>query len=178
MSMMHFEPFRSLRDLDRLSTQLVSGTKVPLAMPMDVWREGQTYHVALDLPGVDPDEIDLRVERNTLTVTATRSTTFSPAGEAPQPQPPGDRASESDAGSEVLVAERPMGNFSRQLVLGEGLDTSAVEADYRDGVLHITVPLAQAASPRRIQVGQAGGPDRGPSVVQGSVAPEQSPESP
>ncbi len=76
MSMMHFEPFRSLRDLDRLTNQLLSGTQVPLGMPMDVWREGQTYHVALDLPGVAAEDIDLRVERNTLTVSAQRQTPF------------------------------------------------------------------------------------------------------
>ena len=77
MSMMHFEPFRSsMRELDRLSSQLLSGTRVPLAMPMDVWREGQAYRVALDLPGVEADSIDLRVERNTLTVSAQRQAPF------------------------------------------------------------------------------------------------------
>ena len=175
MSMMHFEPFRSLRDLDRLSTQLVSGTRVPLAMPMDVWREGQTYRVALDLPGVDPEQIDLRVERSTLTVTASRTAVFGSQrqtqSESASSEPAGSQSGEAGA-DEVLVAERPMGSFSRQLVLGEGLDTSAVEADYRDGVLLITVPLAQSASPRRIQVGQGRGESGGHSVVEGSVGPQ------
>lgn len=175
---MHFEPFRSLRDLDRLSTQLVSGTRVPLAMPMDVWREGTTYRVALDLPGVDPEQIDLRVERNTLTVSASRSTSFGSSPQAESEAAAGSAGGGAEAGQpdspEVLVAERPMGSFSRQLVLGEGLDTSAVEADYQDGVLLITVPLAQSASPRRIQVGQARGSSGGHSVVEGSVAPEES----
>ena len=160
MSMMHFEPFRSFRDLDRLSSQLLSGTRTPLGMPMDVWREGQTYHVALDVPGVAADTIDLQVERNTLTITAQRQPLF------------GDpRGGDDDA--QVLVAERPMGTFNRQLVLGEGLDTSAVQADYTDGVLHLTIPVAQQAQPRRIQVAQGGGSGgQGggqPQVIQGTT---------
>jgi HSP20 family protein len=161
MSMMHFEPFRAFRDLDRLSSQMLSGTRVPLAMPMDVWREGQTYHVALDLPGVQADQIDLRVERNTLTVTAQRQGSFGRQGEAAQ-------QSEQGNGQQVLVAERPMGTFTRQLVLGEGLDAEQVQADYTDGVLHLTIPLAQAAQPRRIQVGQGGGSGGSPQVIEGS----------
>lgn len=154
MSLMHFEPFRSLRDLDRLSSQMLSGTRVPMAMPMDVWREGQTYHVALDLPGVDADDIDLRVERNTLTVAAQRRSTFGGAR-----QSGGERAQGSSPGEQVdvLVAERPQGGFTRQLVLGEGLDTEAVQADYTNGVLHLEIPMAEAAQPRRIQVGQSAG---------------------
>ena len=163
MSMMHFEPFRSFRDLDRLSSQLLSGTRVPMAMPMDVWREGQTYHVALDLPGVQADSIDLRVERNTLTVSAQRQTSFGAAG--------GGGAAEGQGGGgqvQVVVAERPMGSFTRQLVLGEGLDTESVQAEYDDGVLHLTIPVAQAAQPRRIQVGQRGqGQDVQPRVIEG-----------
>jgi HSP20 family protein len=138
MTFMHYEPFRALRDLDRVASQMVSGTRVPISMPMDVWREGQTYHVELDLPGVDPEGIDLQVERNTLTVTAQRQASFG-----------GD-----DAGTDrqVVVAERPQGSFSRQLVLGEGVDTEAVQAEYTDGVLHLTIPLAQANQPRKINV--------------------------
>jgi HSP20 family protein len=140
MSMMHFEPFRSLHDLDRFTSQLLSGTQVPHAMPMDVWREGQTYHVALDLPGVDADDIEIHVERNTLTISAKRQPAFRATGGEPSQ-------------SQVLVAERPQGSFTRQLVLGEGLDTSSVEADYSNGVLHLTIPVHQAAQPRRISVG-------------------------
>jgi HSP20 family protein len=159
VSMMHFEPFRSsFRELDRLSNQMLSGTRVPLAMPMDVWREGQTFHVALDLPGVDADGIDLRVERNTLTVSAQRQAPFA------------NRAVEQGSGehggaAEVMVAERPQGNFTRQLVLGEGLDTEAVTADYSNGVLHLTIPVAQAAQPRRIQVSQSSQPQ----VIEGDT---------
>lgn len=151
MSLMSFEPYRSFRDLDRLSSQLLSGTRVPLPMPMDVWRDEQNYHVAMDLPGVQADRIDLRVERNTLTVTAERPAAFgesAAAGAEGQQETPG---SERPA-PEVLVAERPMGSFTRQLVLGEGLDAEQIQADYVDGVLHLTIPVAQAAQPRRIPV--------------------------
>ena len=138
MTFMHYEPFRALRDLDRVASQMLSGTRVPMSMPMDVWREGQTYHVELDLPGVDPDSIDLQVERNTVTVTAQRQATFGGDG--------------SGTDRQVVVAERPQGSFSRQLVLGEGLDTEAVQAEYSNGVLHLTVPVAQASQPRKINV--------------------------
>jgi HSP20 family protein len=150
--MMHFEPFRSsMRELDRLSSQLLSGTRVPMAVPMDVWREGQAYHVALDLPGVAVDSIDLQVDRNTLTVSAQRQAPFESGR-----QERGGRKDSEQRQVDVLVAERPHGSFTRQLVLGEGLDTEGVQADYTDGVLHVTIPVAHAAQPRRIQVGQAG----------------------
>jgi HSP20 family protein len=162
MSLMHFEPFRSsMRELDRLSSQLLSGTRVPLAVPMDVWREGQTYHVALDLPGVSAESIDLQVERNTLTVTAQRQAPFDPR------QEPGGQRGQQGEQPQVLVAERPQGSFTRQLVLGEGLDTEAVQAEYTNGVLHLTIPVAQAAQPRRIQVGQTGGQGGQPRVIEG-----------
>ena len=158
MSLMSFEPFRSFRDLDRLSSQLLTGTRVPLAMPMDVWRDAQTYHVAMDLPGVDADQIDLRVERNTLTVTAERQAAFGAAAST---------EGQEQGQSKVLVAERPMGTFTRQLVLGDGLDTEKVDADYTDGVLHLTIPVAQAAQPRRITVGHGNGSES-PKVIEGS----------
>jgi HSP20 family protein len=128
-------------------------------MPMDVWREGQTYHVALDLPGVDAESIDLRVERNTLTVAAQRQALF---GRERGGQPEGGED------EQALVAERPQGVFTRQLVLGEGLDTDSVQADYTNGVLHLTIPMAQAAQPRRIQVGSSGQGGQ-PEVVGGGT---------
>src|ERR671926_1865553 len=142
MTFMHYEPFRALRDLDRVASQMLSGTRVPMSMPMDVWREGQAYHVELDLPGVDPEGIDLQVERNTLTVVATRQATF-----------------EAPTGSEerqVVVAERPQGTFRRELVLGDGLDLDGVQARYADGVLHLTIPVAAASQPRKIRVNPTG----------------------
>ena len=146
MSFMHFEPFRAARDLDRVANQLLSGTRLPLSVPIDVWREGQAYHVELDLPGVDPEGIDLQIERNTLTVVGTRQATF-----------------EAPTGSEerqVVVAERPQGTFRRELVLGDGLDLDGVQARYTDGVLHLTIPVAAATQPRKIKVDAgSNGPD-------------------
>lgn len=158
MSVMHFEPIRAMRDLDRITSQLLSGTRLPLSMPMDVWREGDVYHVAMDLPGVQPDSIDINVERNTLSVTARRESIFRQAdGDGGGP----DTA--SDDRPQVIVAERPQGRFSRQLVLGQSLDVDAVQADYSNGVLHLTIPVRQEAKPRRVQVSltdQGGGQPR------------------
>ena len=143
MSIMRFDPFR---DLDRLTSQLVSGTRTPALMPMDAWRAGDAYHVALDLPGVDPSSVELTVERNALTVQAQRQAAFA-------------------EGEQVLIAERPQGSFTRQLVLGEGVDAEAVKADYTNGVLHLTIPVKQSSQPRRIEVGQGGQQQAQPQVI-------------
>ncbi len=130
--LMRTDPFR---DLDRL-TQQVWGTPGTLArptvMPMDAWRDGDTFHVEFDLPGVSPDSIDLDVERNVVTVKAER--------------PP------RDDGGEPLAAERPRGVFSRQLVLGDNLDTEHISASYQTGVLSLEIPVAEKAKPRKIPV--------------------------
>ena len=147
------DPFR---DLDRLTQQLwgTDGTLArPSVMPMDAWREGDTFHVEFDLPGVSLDAIDLDVERNVVTVRAER--------------PPRDNRSNGEAGDgggvEPLAAERPRGVFSRQLVLGDNLDTEHITASYDAGVLSLRIPVAEAAKPRRITVNsnrQSSGQDR------------------
>ncbi len=138
MSVLRFDPFRDpFRDLDRLTNQLMSGTRTPASLPMDVWRSGQEFHVALDLPGVDPSSVDVTVERGVVTISAERQQSF---GE----------------GDQVLLAERPQGQFTRQLLLGEGVDQDNLSADYRDGVLRLTIPVAQQAKERRISVGSSG----------------------
>lgn len=140
MSVLRFDPFRDpFRDFDRLTNQMLSGTRTPSSLPMDVWRSGEEYRVALDLPGVDPSTVEITVERGTLTVRAERTQGFP------------DEA-------QVLVAERPQGSFTRQLMLGEGVDQEQIQADYQNGVLQLTIPVAQAAQPRRISVGGGGGP--------------------
>jgi HSP20 family protein len=134
MAILRFDPFRDpFRDMDRLTSQLLSGTRMPQAMPMDAWRSGDSYHIELDLPGADPESVDVTVERNALTVTAQR------------------RQSHRE-GDEVIIAERPQGSFSRQLVLGEGLDTEAVVADYANGVLHLTIPVSRSAQPHKVPI--------------------------
>ncbi len=120
MMLMRTDPFR---ELDRLTQQIfgADGTLArPSVMPMDAWREGDVFHVEFDLPGVDRESIDLDVERNVVTVKAERPI----------------RASDVD----MLAAERARGVFSRQLVLGDNLDTGKITANYDDGVLSLQIP--------------------------------------
>jgi HSP20 family protein len=125
------DPFR---ELDRLTQQLLTpGTLArPAAMLMDAWREGDSFYVELDLPGVSQDSIDIDVERNVVTVKAER-----PA-----------RASDV----ELVAAERPRGVFSRQLVLGDHLDTEHIQASYDGGVLTLKIPVAEHSKPRKIEI--------------------------
>jgi HSP20 family protein len=134
VSVIRFDPFGDpFRQLDRLTSQLVSGTRTPMGMALDVWQAEDGYHVALDLPGVDPSNVEITSERNVLTIGA-------------------ERRPEYEQGQNVLVAERPQGRFTRQLQLGESLDTQKVQARYANGVLHLVIPVAEAAQPRRIEV--------------------------
>ena len=137
--LMRTDPFR---ELDRLTQQAfgTSGTLArPSVMPMDAWRDGDTFQVEFDLPGVNPDSIDLDVERNVLTVKAERAPTY---GED----------------VELQVAERPRGVFSRQLFLGDTLDADRIEAHYDAGVLTLRLPIAEKAKPRKIQITGSSGP--------------------
>ena len=129
MMLMRTDPFR---DLDRLTQQVLGTAARPAVMPMDAWREGDEFIVEFDLPGVAEDSLDLDVERNVLTVRASR----------PQVDP----------AREMVSAERPRGVFSRQLFLGENLDTDRIEAAYQSGVLRLRIPVADSAKPRRIQI--------------------------
>ncbi len=138
--LMRTDPFR---ELDRLTQQVFgsNGTLArPSVMPMDAWRDGDTFQVEFDLPGVNPDSIDLDVERNVVTVKAER--------------PP----RESDA--ELIAAERPRGVFSRQLILGDNLDTEHIAASYDSGVLTLNIPVAERAKPRKISISSKGDGDR------------------
>jgi len=126
------DPFR---DFDRLAQQLLGTTNRPAVMPMDAWREGDSFVIEFDLPGVSRDSIDLDVERNVLTVRAER------VGR--------------NGDWEMLASERPRGVFSRQLVLGDNLDLDRIGADYDGGVLRLTVPVAEKAKPRKIEIGGA-----------------------
>ena len=138
--LMRTDPFR---ELDRLTQQVfgnLPGTwNRPTAMPMDAYRVGDEFVVAFDLPGVSPEAIELDVERNVLTVKAER-----------RPTAAGDNV-------EMQVAERPLGVFSRQLFLGETLDTEHVSASYDAGVLTLRIPVAEQAKPRKIEISAAEG---------------------
>ncbi|MGW7264425.1 Hsp20/alpha crystallin family protein [Streptomyces sp. NPDC054842] len=126
--LMRTDPFR---ELDRLTQQVLGTVAKPAAMPMDAFRVGDTFVVELDLPGVAPESIDLDVERNILTVRA-------------------ERRPSAEENAEVVVTERPAGTFSRQLFLGETLDTERIDASYEAGVLRLTIPVAEQAKPRKI----------------------------
>lgn len=127
--LMRTDPFR---DLDRIAQQVFGTPARPAAMSMDAWRDGDTFEVEFDLPGISPESIDLDVERNVVTVRAQR-----PA---------------LDKDLEMLASERPRGVFSRQLVLGENLDTENIEASYEAGVLRLRIPVAEKAKPRKIEI--------------------------
>jgi HSP20 family protein len=129
MLLRNTDPFR---DFDRLTQQLLGTTNRPVVMPMDAWREGDRFIIEFDLPGVSPQSIDLDVERNVLTVSAERMA--------------------RNGDWEMLASERPRGRFSRQLVLGDNLDLEHIEASYQGGVVRLTVPVAEKAKPRKIQL--------------------------
>ncbi|WP_199443013.1 Hsp20/alpha crystallin family protein [Umezawaea beigongshangensis] len=132
-----------LRGLDRLTQQVFddrAGTRSrPAAMPLDAYRAGDEFVVAFDLPGVDPAAIEVNVERNVLTVKAER------------------RPVTTEQPVELQVSERPAGVFSRQLFLGDALDSDRINADYDAGVLTLRIPVAERAKPRKIEVGAGPG---------------------
>jgi HSP20 family protein len=129
--LMRTDPFR---ELDRVLQQ-VSGTPMrPAPVPMDAYRDQDTFLVQFDLPGVATESIDLTVEKNVLTVHAERS-----------------RPDHGDD-IEMLVSERPQGTFTRQLFLGDTLDADRIEAEYESGVLTLRIPIAERAKPRKVEI--------------------------
>ncbi|WP_033226275.1 Hsp20/alpha crystallin family protein [Streptomyces virginiae] len=137
--LMRTDPFR---EMDRIVQQLsgTSGTwSKPSVMPMDAYREGDVYVIAFDLPGVSPEAIDIDVERNMLTVKAERR----PVAKADSVK--------------VELSERPLGVFSRQIMLADTLDTERIAADYDAGVLTLRIPIAERAKPRKISIGGESG---------------------
>jgi HSP20 family protein len=147
MSVMRFDPFR---DFERLTEQMLGGSRgsTPRSFPMDAYRRGDRFFVHLDLPGVDPDSIDLTSEQNVLTISA-------------------ERRFEQGEEDQVIVSERPQGTFSRQLFVSEALDLDAIEAHYDDGVLTLELPVAEQAKPRRIEISRG---ERGPRTIEGTAS--------
>jgi HSP20 family protein len=132
MAVIRYEPVRD--PFEQLMSLAASGRRAALAMPIDVYRASDgSYHVEADVPGADPDTIEVTVEHSTLTMRAQRSAHY---GEADY----------------VVAAERPQGPFSRQLTLGEGVDPDHLTATYTDGVLHVSIPASPKVQPRRIEV--------------------------
>jgi HSP20 family protein len=131
--LMRFDPFR---ELDRV-VQSASPTRP--VMPLDAFRHNHDFIVNIDLPGVEPGSIEVTVDKDVLTVEAERM--WSPI-----------------EGDEVLVTERPQGKFARRLFLGEALDTEQIAADYENGVLRLTIPVAESAKPRKVEVAHHASP--------------------
>jgi HSP20 family protein len=144
--LMRTDPFR---ELDRFAQQVLGTAARPAAMPMDAWREGDAFFVEFDLPGIDQKSLDLDIERNVVTVRAER---------------PG-----VDPNREMLATERPRGVFSRQLVLGDNLDTERIDASYDEGVLRLRIPVSERAKPRKIAIGRGGGAQ---ALRNGAATPE------
>lgn len=132
--LMRTDPFR---DLDRLTGAMFGTAARPSALPMDAYRDSGSFVVQLEIPGVDPEAIDLTVEQNVLTVHAERKPVYA-----------------NDV--ERVVAERSYGVFSRQLFLGESVDADKLTASYDAGVLTIRIPVAEQAKPRKISISSNG----------------------
>jgi HSP20 family protein len=130
--LMRFDPFA---DFDRLSRQMWGNGRAANYMPADAYRKEDRLFIHIDLPGIDPDTIDVTVEKNTLTVSAERSW-------------------EIDGEDKVILNERPSGTYTRQFFLGESLDTDSIEAGYDHGVLTVSLPIAEQAKARKIAVSQ------------------------
>jgi HSP20 family protein len=146
MSVLRFDPFQ---EFDRLTEQVLSGRRSGSSrtFPIDAYRRGDRFFVHLDLPGIDPDAIELTCEQNVLTVRA-------------------ERVFETQENDEVIVSERPQGVFSRQLFVSDALDTDSIAANYDRGVLTLELPVAEQAKPRRIQIGGSG---REPETIEGTA---------
>ena len=153
MTLMHFDPFR---DLERFTEQALGYGRGPRALPMEALRRGEGFLIAMDVPGVDPSDVDVSVERNVVTVRAHREPIHSD-------------------GDELIVDERPAGDFSRQLFLGENLDAGELTAEFSNGVLLLRIPVAEASKPRKVEIANRGGDSR--TIKAGSSEPADAAET-
>jgi HSP20 family protein len=154
--LLNYEPFAdAVRLLDKVAG--AGQTGMPSGIPMDIQRLDDHFVATFDLPGVDPGSIDVTVEGNALTVRAERSTPHE--------------------GGEWLTRERPRGSFSRRLLLGRDLDGERLSATYRDGVLAITIPVAERGKPRRVEISHAAtdGPVPGHTALEPGAPTEHGP---
>jgi len=134
MTVSRFDPFQ---ELHRLTAEVFDAVRAPRLAPLDVYRHGDSYVLRFDLPGVAEESLEVTAENQTLTVRA-------------------ERRSDAPEGAEYVTAERPTGVYRRQIVLGDGLDLDRISADYSDGVLTVTIPIADRAKPRKIAVTRGG----------------------
>ncbi len=125
-----FDPFR---DLDRVASSLLDSRQGPRSMPIDLYRDGDTYVLNADLPGIDPGTVDVDVDGQLLTIRA-------------------ERTPRSREGVKWLASERPSGSFHRQFTLGDGIASESISASYDNGVLSVTIPVSERAKPRKVEV--------------------------
>ena len=151
MALMRFDPFR---ELDRLTEQAMAGARTVRTLPMEAFRRGDQFIVALDVPGMKADDIDVTVERNVIEINARRR---------PLRQ----------EGDELIVDERPHGEFRRQLFLGDNLDTNKLTAVADCGVLTLTIPVSEESKPRKVEISDS---NRGQQAIQAESAPQQAPQ--
>ena len=126
-------PFDVLSQFDRLTSSVFDTARTPRLMPVDLFRDGDQYILSADLPGIDPNSVDLDVDGQLLTIRAERS---APVSE----------------NVKWLSNERPYGTYMRQFTLGDGVDAEAITANYDHGVLSVIIPVAERAKPRKISV--------------------------
>jgi HSP20 family protein len=100
---------------------------------MDAWKEGDEFVVEFDIPGIDPADVELDIERNVLTVRA-------------------ERKSRAGEDVEMIAEERPQGSFSRQIMLSDNLDHEAAKATYESGVLTVRIPVVEKKESHRIEI--------------------------
>lgn len=126
-------PFDVFTQLDHLASSAFDTARAPRSMPVDLFREGDEYVLSADLPGIDPESVDLDVDGQLLTIRAERR---APASEQVR----------------WLAHERPYGSYMRQFTLGDGVDVDRITANYEHGVLSVIVPMAERAKPRKIAI--------------------------
>ncbi|MEU8655585.1 Hsp20/alpha crystallin family protein [Actinoplanes philippinensis] len=156
-----FDPFR---EFDRLADRMlgvpaVAGGAAAVAMPMDLYRSGDHFVLHCDLAGIDPGSVSVDVDNRVLTIRA-------------------ERSARTDADVQWLRRERVTGTFERRLTLGEGLDLAHIDATWQDGVLTVTIPVAEAAKPRRIEINTGGAPaltkSAEPTTIEGDTTSQKS----
>jgi HSP20 family protein len=123
-------------DCDRLTTRVFDSATRSAGARLDAYRQGDSFYIDIDLPGVDPAGIDITVDRKVVTVRAQR------------------KRAERD-GVQYVVTERPMGPVSRQVFLSDSLDTDRLDARYDNGVLTLSIPVTEKAKPRKFEVAAA-----------------------
>jgi HSP20 family protein len=132
MYFMTFDPFARdfQRQFDRLTRHAFG---LPAGLPLDIVRRDGDVTLRLDVPGIDPANIEVTVDRGFLTIS-------------------GKREEERTENDKFFVRERTMGTFTRRVRLSENLNAEAVEASYANGVLEVRIPVLEQAKPRKIEV--------------------------